>query len=1291
MHVKPLNTNDQACVFSASNNRINVLGKVDISVNFKGLIVPYTFLVLENLMHRVIFGIDILKLLHARIDLRHNLMSLCDDLVTLAITKNNDQTVQMLYSINSICIPPLTEVLLPVSYNSQVQYDTAIIESVPQVISKRLLAANIVVHPFKNLTFCRLLNPNNVPKFIKKHEIVASMSPIQIINNGVAQTCQNDSINIIGSSTPLKDMEKVLTELGLTVQRSHLTNDQYESLCSLLYSNKDIFAKDITQLPGTDLVKHHIDTGEAKPVRSRPYRNSFTARQEIARQIKEMAANDIIEPTMSMWSSPVILVKKPHSNELRFTVDYRRLNSISKPQFFPLPTLDEMRDTFAARPAKYYSLCDLRSGYHQCFLDDESKEKAAFCTSDSGNWAPKRMFFGLQGAPATFQALMMKVLSGLQEYSLVYVDDCCIFSPDWQSHLKHLQTVFDRFRQHNLRLHPKKCFFAVPQILYLGHVISESGIAASDEKVQLIKNYPTPKTQKQLRSALGLINYYRKFIRGYSKRTECLRRLLKNDVPFVWIEEHDKAFQFLKEALCSAPILAHADMTKQMILTCDGCTSGLGYILSFIDDNGAERVVEFAGRGLKENERKFGISEIECLAVLSGIQYFSPYLSNKKFLLKTDHSALQFLKSIKNSSGRLARWAIYLSQYSFDVQYTPGKVLSNADAISRIPYAELPEKPTTTLSDVVDEVVVASVATQKTTNSLAQSARRGTCYDPTPCGYTAKQWQVIKLGVQSPQSKANINAVVAFEPNTDVAKSQRECPDLADIIRYLETDELPENEIKARKMVFQADQFCLENDKLYHLSHPRKKRSHEQNAVDKQLCLPQSLREKFVKHYHDNLAHPGFQKLYETMKAKYWWPTQYTSLQEYVSTCTLCQMTKRPLGLHPAPLEPLPVFNPFDLWITDVLGPLPPDAEGHKYILVCCDSCALWPEAIPLKSCDAESTAEALYSNIFCRFGMPMYLLSDRGTNYTSKLMTALCKLCKVEQSFSTSYHHQTCGRAEQFMSSILKTFRLYCTDDSDWSKYIDCVLLSYRALNTTVTHLSPFEVLFSKPMRLPIDTSVLDEIETNPDVDTYVQKLLPRIETTREIARQCHVEAKEEAKFYYDKNAAYPTYQLGSKVLLFDETTKPGQSKKLKRRWAGPYFIEKVCPNYNFVLRHCASGKVLPSPAHSNRLRPFRENRDRFHAVAPHQSSTSHDNAAVPSSPTSLQQSTPVADDEWLEIHKLSKKKKVAGKTYYYVHWKDKENSKTWEPADNITPMPIQKFEEDLQKRARSRRKKRN
>jgi len=190
----------------------------------------------------------------------------------------------------------------------------------------------------------------------------------------------------------------------------------------------------------------------------------------------------------------------------------------------------------------------------ECVLDREIGGATAVIPArgvgtpvDSGNWAPKRMFFGLQGAPATFQALMMKVLSGLQEYSLVYVDNRCIFLPDWQTHLKHLQTVFDRFREHNLRLHPKKCFFAVPQILYLGHVTSESGIAASDKKVQLIKNYPTPKTQNQLRSALGLINFYRKFISGYSKKTECLRNLLKMMFRLFGLKNMTELFSFLKK------------------------------------------------------------------------------------------------------------------------------------------------------------------------------------------------------------------------------------------------------------------------------------------------------------------------------------------------------------------------------------------------------------------------------------------------------------------------------------------------------------------------------------------------------------------------------------------------------------------------------------------------------------------------------------------------------------------------------------------------------------------------
>ena len=1254
-------------LFSANGTSIKVLGQVDVSINLSGLIVPYTFLVLENLVHPVMFGVDLLKDLRTQIDLYNNRISFYENLVTLPITKSLEKSV-VLSTVSAVTIPAKCEALIPVRFQGRFNHKTAIVEPLPQLQSKHMLGARSVVLPKKNRTFCRILNAEDTPKYLSKHEQIARLSPVEVPANVQHNSNSRQFVNSLQRPPPLREMEQVLQELGLQIEKEKFSKQQYCELCTLIYSNRDIFAKTVTDLPGTTTICHHIDTGDAKPIRSRPYRHSLETRKEIARQIKEMYENDLIEPSMSAWSSPVILVKKANTKELRFTIDYRRLNSVSSPLFYPLPTMDEIRDRLADKPAKFYTLLDCRSGYHQVFLTQSSREKAAFCTSDAGNWQPKRLFFGLQGAPATYQMLMMRVLQGMQDYSLVYVDDCCIFSPDWSTHLTHLQSVFDRLRQHNLRLHPKKCFFALPQIRYLGHIISEKGIQPDEEKLQLIKKYPSPKSQKQLRSAMGLLNYYRRFQKDYAKKTECLRHLLQHNVPFEWKQEQEEAFQFLKDSLCAAPILAHADMTKQMILTTDGCSSGLGYVLSFKDDQGVEHPVEFAGRGLRPNEKKFGISEIECLAVLSGIQHFSPYLANKRFLLRTDHSALQFLKNIKNPSGRLARWAIYLSQYTFDVEYVPGKTLGNADALSRMPFHELPVAQAEPNFEVTDEIVVASIVKDN-----AQQQELGTLPN------TTQERHLICLAPEKYTEGASCNVVLAAEPITNIAELQRECPDFKSIIQYLVTDELPQNDVQARKTALSADQFCMENGVLYHLSQPRGKKGKSLTAVTKQLCLPKTLRDKFVRNYHDHLSHPGFQKLYETMREKYWWPLQYTALHDYVSTCTLCQMTKRPVGLSKAPLEPLPVLAPFDMWVTDVLGPLPPDKDGNKYLLVCCDSTSLWPEAFPMRTCDAQTTAELLFSNIFCRFGTPTFLVADRGSNYTSQLMQALSKLCHVEQCFSTAYHHQTCGRAEQFMSTILKTFRLYCESDNAWSTHVDSVLLSYRALKTTVTKLSPYEVLYAKPMKLAIDTSVLKDIETSPDVDTYLRKLLPKLELAREIARSEHVAANEESKLYYDKNAAYPQYEQGSKVLLFDETNKPGTCRKMKRRWAGPYFVETKCPNYNFLLRHCRSGKIMKNPVHSNRLRPYRDDRSRFHQIAPRQPPVVDKSAAIPV--------TPPADtsEEWFEIHKLSRKKKVGGKTYYYVHWKDATNSRSWEPAENVTQFAIDAFEKRIKSRKRN------
>jgi len=1277
LRLRPVGPGEYSHVFSANSSSMKVLGKVDASVNIDGLIVPYTFLVLEHLVHSVMFGIDILKFLQAKIDLHNNVITFADDLVCLPITKSSSNIVTAT-AVNTVVIPPCCEVVIPVRASKRIHGAPVMLEPVPELQRKNLLTARVTVNVHNNaMTVCRLLNPTSESQRVKKGEVVATLSTVDVLPQTDKCAYFPSTVNAVSPYVPFSHVEQELTNLGLEFDKSAMSEAEYRDLCNLLYTNKDIFATDITELPGTSTVKHHIDTGDAKPIRSRPYRHSPATKKEIARQIQEMAAKDLIRPSMSQWSSPVILVKKPHSTEMRFTIDYRKLNAVSKPMFFPLPTLDEIRDVLADKHPTVFTCCDLRSGFHQCLLTEESQDKAAFCTSECGNWAPKRMQFGLQGSPATFQLLMVKVLSGLNEFSLAYVDDICIFSRDWSSHLEHLQTVFDRLRQHSLRLHPKKCLFGLRQIRYLGHIISADGISPDDRKLQLIREYPVPKNQKQLRSAMGLFNYYRRFCAGYSKKSDCLRQLLKQDTRFVWTEECDRAFQSLKDCLCSAPVLAHADMSKQMILTCDGSTTGLGYVLSFKDDSGIERVVEFAGRGLRPNEQKFGISEIECLAVLSGIQYFCPFLANHKFLLKTDHSALQFLKSIKNPSGRLARWAIYLSQYTFDVQYTPGTKLGNADAISRIPYDVLNFKPPIPAEDVIEERVVAPVSHTVNAESQRQAVASDSQADEI-------EHCIIAFGNAKVNISADVNAITAFESSDNVSALQRDCPDLTDIIKYLENNDLPADDKLARKIVLQVDQFCIENGLLYHLSHPRQKRVKSLNSVVKQLCLPQTLREKFIRHYHDHLAHPGFQKLYETMREKFYWPLMYSTLQEYVATCAECQLTKRSVGLHPAPLQNLPVLNPGDMWITDVLGPFPPDSEDNRYALVCIDSCSMWPEILLLKTCDAQSTANALYSHIFCRYGIPMYLTSDRGTNYTSKLMDCLCKLCKIEQCFSTAYHHATAGRAEQFMSTILKTIRLYCKNDSDWSSYVDSVLLSYRALKTTSTHLSPYEVLFARQMRLPIDTTVIKDLDTSPDVDTYLQHILPKIELSRTIAKENHVLANEESKLYYDKNARYPTYSIGDRVLLQNDVLKPGVCRKLRKRYIGPFVVVRVCENYNFELQNCKSGKV--QIVHANRLRPFRDDRSRLNKSIPVQERVN--DTAVSVAPPNVV----APNDEWFAIDRLSQKRYIGGRPYYYVHWKDADQSKSWEPVENITPVAVTAFEELLrQRRLKKRQRKVN
>ena len=295
------------------------------------------------------------------------------------------------------------------------------------------------------------------------------------------------------------------------------------------------------------------------------------------------------------------------------------------------------------------------------------------------------MPFGLCNGPATFQRLMDTVLRDiLWQFVVVYIDDINVGSKTFEEHLLHLEQVFSRLAQAGLKLSPKKCFFFKDEIPFLGHVVSRHGIQTDPEKLRVIKEFPIPKDLTQLRGFIALASYYRKFVKNFSRIVEPLNRLLKKNTPFVWGNDQVDSFEYLKTCLMTPPILSYPNFEKPFILYTDASTFALGAILSQKNEDKKERVIAYASRTLGKHERNYGITELECLAVVWAVKHFHHYLHGQKFTVITDHAALRYLLNLSNPTGRLGRWLMFLNSYNLEIINRPGKQHTNVDTLSRI-------------------------------------------------------------------------------------------------------------------------------------------------------------------------------------------------------------------------------------------------------------------------------------------------------------------------------------------------------------------------------------------------------------------------------------------------------------------------------------------------------------------------------------------------------------------------------------------------------------------------------
>jgi len=473
---------------------------------------------------------------------------------------------------------------------------------------------------------------------------------------------------------------------------------------ALLDKYKDVFPEELPNgLPPKRDCDHVIELIEgSKPTCKPVYRLSLAEQDEVRKQVMELIEKGFVRPSSSPFGAPVLFVKKK-DNTLRMCVDYRALNKITKKNGYPIPRVDDLIDRL--KGAKVFSKIDLRSGYHQLRVREEDVEKTAFRTND-GHYEFTVMPFGLTNAPASFMYLMNNILKTLiNKCVVVFFDDVLVYSKNEEEHLKHLEQVLELMRENQLYGKQTKCEFLKNKIEFLGHIISNMGIQTDSNKIEVIMNWPNPKNVSELRSFLGIANYYHRFIKNFAEIAASLNELLKKDVEFKWETNHQEAFEKLKECLTSSPVLAIPDSDMEFSLHTDASDKTIGAVLS--QNN---HPVAFTSRKLNDAELNYPTHEKEFLSIINALKVWRHYLLERKITIFTDHKPLIFMETQTNLSRRQARWMETYAEFKPTIVYERGIDNSAADALSRIPLNSLVINPD---SEVMDEMKKSSKEDEK--------------------------------------------------------------------------------------------------------------------------------------------------------------------------------------------------------------------------------------------------------------------------------------------------------------------------------------------------------------------------------------------------------------------------------------------------------------------------------------------------------------------------------------------------------------------------------------------------
>jgi hypothetical protein len=1109
------------------------------------------------------------------------------------------------------------------------------------------------------------------------------------------------------------DRERSVAGAVTETENEHKLPEKYQDFA-------DVFDKaNADKLPEHGPQDHAIETIEGKSPPFGPiYNLSVTELETLREYLDEHLKKGFITPSHSPAGAPILFVKKPGGG-LRLCVDYRGLNAITIKNRYPIPLI--MQILTCLMGAVIFTKLDIRAAYYAIRIREGDEWKTAF-RCRYGHFEYRVMPFGLANAPASFQAYInMALREFIDIFVIVYLDDILIFSKNQADHVKHVRLVLEKLRLYRLFCALHKCKFDMKEVDYLGYMVDPLGLRMDPARIATITEWPVPKSHREVQVFIGFANFYRRFIRYFSRIAAGLTNLLKEGKKgkftqkFVLTSEAKKAFEELKRAFTSAPMLMHFDPKRKILIETDASGYALsGVISQWYEGEDRWHPVAFYSRKMTSAERNYITGEAEMLAIVEACRQWRQFVEGAQHTVRviTDHCNLRTFLLNKTLSRKEARWWEKLSGLDLSIEYRPGRsnpadgpsrrpdymdeealhvnqlILRNDGSSNQLRDGNRGSGGQPAVPGPVEEVSQAPLLSETfdgLRNDPINTQNSGSIAPRAHVGLTVRTRALPSSSTGAPVSAANNasqerpggrppgvrkhhegqkRAFRLVKKENDVSRQEI----VAVVSQDIDIADPPVELRTILKILQESDQLAQEKWLHAATSAPeergtgggtedgRKVNNNRWHIKDdllhyegKYYIPPGRLRRELLKQNHDDpqAGHFGYDKTLELLRRKYYWPLMPADVREYTGSCSKCLQSKptrhKPYGL----LESLPVAEgPRRHWTMDFITDLPPSRyRGLVYdaILVMVDRFTKYSRYIPArKDWDAEFLGDVLFDEIFSKLGMPLSLVSDRGSLFTSKYWSDFCYHLRVKVRLSTAYHPQTDGQTERQNQTLEQYLRCYVDYQQDnWAQLLSVAEYAYNNSCHSVIKMSPFEAIYGEAPRW----EDFQERE-GAEVPAARNRTLD-LTRFRDILSQRLEEARQTQAKYYDQKHIPHTYKVGDKVLLNAKnikTTRP--SKKLDHKYIGPFEVLLPIGKQAYRLRLPTSYGSIHNVFHVSLLEPFKAR------------------SGEPPAPLPVL----VEDEEHYEIESILDSRIWHKKLQYFVKWLG------WPDAENqwISPQEI-------------------